>query len=349
MLCGIEMEQLKWQVKEHTKGDRYLQYEGIKYSQQYYFDHVIKKIEKYGRNIDDLFIYVFSQDGLPRFAFFSEEEISYTMLDNSLFRFEEETCFLVKGALYDIKKDKFITFYRKNPFLEYVIHDAGIPSTIYDEEKYFFMTMFFGPKEKVKYISTAEGRDPRFVTRAYYKKDIGAYVLYRTIFMVDDRGDNIAIVLSDDINCDFILDDVSFSTIKYLRDKMDSEKEYFAHLHQKEDSHIKDTFITKRYGYFCNKHISTSDAIIVRDPSGQFGNLNLIRFNNGKHLYDKRSSFVACDKFTPDPNGKFQAHNILRVVWRKNDYENGYAYEDITTGETYENLSEYAKAETPNS
>ena len=79
---------------------------------------------------------------------------------------------------------------------------------------------------------------------------------------------------------------------------------------------------------YCNKHLSFDDAVVVEQPDEDY---NIIFVDDGKVVFDGSFDCYSYEKVFPE-DGTPCRENIIKVEYRKNDFENGNAFLNVTTG-----------------
>lgn len=269
------------------------------------------------------YFYVFSDyRGNPEYVFVSCEEIHFATLDYNHI-YHDDNVAIVKGALYNLKKQKFVHFGvggRSEIFFSFVIYDSGCPHVVYDDKNYNYVIYHYGGFEK-----TACEEDPIFFSHVRYDSYTMSIEIMRTIFFKDTNKVSKCIILQDEIHVVDELDNAEFVDIIRLKDYEQSEQDYYNMVHAYDECMPlnEDMELVQFHSY----HLVGDEAIIWRDNShtrSEKGNLYFLFLNNPK-MIDFLHPFYRYKRIE-DKDGRI----LIKIFSKRNDLENDEGIYDLT-------------------
>lgn len=332
MLYGMEMINNEWKLRSYRTTESLVFSRDSRMYPKIPAHYFKERLELFGAN-GEYFYYVFSFQEKPRFIFVAKESINFASIDLPENRQDGKIALVVEGALYDIRTERFITFDSNEIFFRYVLYDAGIPHVIYDEEQgsYSFFTLSSKGAFKARYKKVFNYEDPQFISYVYKDSDTMELNCTRVIFYKDTNGKDNMLVLSDEIVCKISAKDVTFKEIVPTVDAEFSDNEYYKAAYNNENVAYS---LLNEYGFFDNFHLASGDAIIVNVSEGDWKEHAFLRLDNGDIEFNPKETFFSYKK-VDSRSEALSGHNLVKIIWRKNDFDNETEVVDFTSNRIY--------------
>ena len=275
--------------------------------------------------------YVYTYHGSPRFIFVTRVDMNVNILETyGMYG----GSFSVTGALYDNHTFKFVSYKGKTSF-EFIIHDAGIPHVICDRASGEYVILYYScPCDKFIRFETGVSNIQSFVTHIRINEFEKEVERFRVIFYKEHEK-NKMFIISNDLDKDMISTDVTLKECfdGVCRSKVDDWYLSFYRFMISPTASLVDATFKKSTKYLVYEVpitsyvISGDGGIIVEDPISKYGNMTLIVPGDDLIFYGDNSFFEYELLTRADMNGC--RHNIVKVTWRRNDFDNSTSYYDI--------------------
>ncbi len=267
--------------------------------------------------------YVFNYDTKPRFVFVTKYFLSFCAFFYNMGK--RHHSYLVEGALYDLKEEKFIQVDKKGYnidgkrfFYKFLIYDTGIPNIIYSKQKNKYLIFYRYSKnvfEEVDDITTT-------VTSVTENGTMRA-IFYKDLFCQEEE--NKIIILDDSIS--FLIFENAVNFVELLRNVPNGN--------EKVDMAAPELFYERNSFVFKPTFIVYGDAcIIIKTPFGEYGEFIPIIIGQNV-LLDYAYGCFKYEVVKAEKRTELFDHLILKCYWAKNDFENAVAYFDVTNGKVY--------------
>ena len=284
---------------------------------------------------DDYQYYVYYLGDKPRFVFVTTEVLNLADLESTWG--ERKYPWLVEGALYDLKYERFVIYPKAKPKNEYFylfkIYDGGVPNIVCAGDNSFIF--YLNGDHKDSYCFDEYCIISRVVVHLQEEK--GIITRKRVMFYRDMPPEGLTdrmLVLDHDV----------------MLNKKDKDVSYVECLYdsycRKGDRAMIHFFGLGIYNDFGNvKHdvwkgdptrvelIGGSSCVVVKTNYGESGDYVFILLHRGT-TYDYKYSCFKYERVEPTKEG-YVGHIVIREEYEKNDIDNGVDYFDITDRKFY--------------
>ncbi|MBR6252450.1 MAG: hypothetical protein IKR04_01200 [Clostridia bacterium] len=277
-----------------------------------------------------LFFYVYSYQKKERFVFVTTEAVDFLALNNPENMIYSGLSIYVNGALWDLEKQRFVAFNKpEGMFNTFMLYDAGIPNIVFDREEKRYTIFVIEDNGGYAFFKNKARYQPTIVSHLWKNNRIGRPVNNRLIFVTREDADRDSmVILHEEIELDSFNDGVNYVETMPLNTESDSDEAYFVSVHGKDAVGHE----IKEAEPYLVVHLVFEDAVIVEQPYNEY---NIVFVDGGNVVFDQEFDCVEYDKvisYDSSGNVKKCKENIVRVTYKKNDFENGYATFNLTTG-----------------
>ena len=267
-----------------------------------------------------LFYYVFSYMKQERFVFVTTEKVDYLALNNPANMVFSGIVMYVKGALWDLEKEQYVSFNRPEGYFNtFMVYDAGVPNIVFDEAEKKY-TIFALDNDKYVFYENKTRYQPPIVSHLWKNNKVGRPVHNRLIFITreNDTDENM-LILHEEIELDSFNEGVAFVETIPLNTESDSDEAYFRSVHGKD---VVGSEVKEAEPYLI-KHLVFEDAVVVQQV---YGDYNIVFVKEGNVIYDADYDCVDYDKVIQyNDRGEMLPckENVVMVFYngRDNDFD----------------------------
>ncbi len=283
-------------------------------------------------NAKELNYYVYAYHDSPRFVFITKVRMNPNILETyGMYGGAYE----INGALFDNRTQKFIS-YRGGISLTYVLNDAGIPHIIKDTASDKYVVMYFAVSgDTFPAFKTDFDNITGLVTHVRVNRGSAIVERYRYIFCEKD-GESAIIVISNEL--ELTVEIQGTTLVECINGICCEEPDRWYLYYHRLITELKKSLSEAVFGEDSSmvKEISIPTyiligdaAIIVSDKKGIYGDKVMIVPGDDPLTYGYNSfyNYEVIHSLGKDD----RKHNVVKVEWRRSDFDNSTSYFDILT------------------